>query len=142
MTSKLTKAAQQKAVGEGLAVGCLALGRTELPSGKTDVEFAFRHAWRRWAHVGSFPQVKAGPAQDDIYYQIMGRSENRQGPSLAYWEVGRTLRPQPVGEWTMDEADDSLRDSYGLPLSAWVDLARLFCDDLTRTRSEQPEGSE
>ena len=42
-----------------LAVGCLILGRAELPSRKTDVELAFQRAWRARPTARDFPQVRA-----------------------------------------------------------------------------------
>lgn len=132
MTSKLTKARQQTAVGEGLAIGCIALGHTELSANKMAVEFAFQRAWRDWPQARMFPQIRAGLDRNDIYYQIMGRSGNRQGPRLAYWNVGRTLRPQLSEGSDMEDAEDLIEKFYELPMSAWANLARAFCDDLVR----------
>ena len=125
-----SKARQQKAVGEGLAIGCLSLGYTELPSNKMNVEFAFRVAWRSWDYARQFPTVKTGPAQDDIYYAIMGRSQRRRGPRLAYWEIGRTLSPMLEDGYDLESAEELLVSFYGIPLEGWQELARVFGNDL------------
>jgi len=141
VASKPSKAQQHKAVGEGLAVGCLILGRTELPSGKTDVELSFRRAWRTWPHARDFPAVKAGPERDDIYFQIMGDSASRRPPGIALWNVGRMLRPELTEGWDMADARDLLVQFYGIPVEAWVELARAFTDRLVGADVEATDSS-
>jgi hypothetical protein len=129
MATKLTKATQMTAVAEGLAVGCLELGHTELPANKMKVEFAFRVAWRVWPHRSQFPTVKTGPADDDIYYQIMGRSARRRG-AIAYWDMSRVLRPTLLTVEDVDDALELIAQFYSIPAEDWVELTRVFTDEL------------
>jgi hypothetical protein len=134
MASKPTKAQQLKAVGEGLAVGCLMLGHHELPANKMNVELAFQRAWRSWPHAGRFPSVRADLERNHIYWQIMDNSARRRQPTIAFWDVGRTLHPQLQEGFDMDDAKDLLPKFHDLPIAAWVELAQLFTDALLEDR--------
>lgn len=89
-----SKAQQQTTVGEGLAVGCLALGVVGVTTEKMAVEFAFRKAWRSWAYAVRFPVINAGPSRDDIVH-VIGDSAERRSPYAAAWEA--TL-PSPTSD--------------------------------------------
>jgi hypothetical protein len=130
MVSRPTKAQQLKAVGEGLAVGCLMLGHHELPANKMNVELAFQRAWRSWPHAGRFPSVRADLERNHIYWQIIDESARRRPPIIAFWDVGRTLRPQLQDGFSMDDARDLLQEFHDIPTDAWVELARLFTEAL------------
>jgi hypothetical protein len=129
--SRLSKVQQQKAVGEGLAVGCLTLGLTQLPSEKLNVELSFRHAWRSWRPAHNFPSVQAGPTRDDIYYQILHKSAHRRG-AIAFWEVDRTIRPLLSDDLDLESVANLLVGFYGISEERWVDLAREFSQRLSR----------
>lgn len=131
MPGKPSKAAQQTAIGQGLAVGCLMLGHTNLPSQKTNIEFAFRKAWRDWPHAGQFPQVRSSVERDDIM-RILHDSAGRRRPIVAYWEVRRSLQPVLASGFDLEDASDLLVSFYSLPIDAWQQLARAFTDDLLR----------
>lgn len=126
MPTQMTKAAQQTYVGEGLAIGCLALGVVAIVSDKMDVEFSFRHAWRNWSHASRFPQVRASAERDDIM-RILDSSLGRRGAHLAQWVVtGPEFEPSLRQDWEFDEFREHLAEFSGVGLDGWVDLARTF----------------
>lgn len=122
-----TKAVQQTEVGDGLALGVLAAGFDSLRNDKTAIELAFRHVWRRWPHTSSYPLVKAGPATDDIYVQIMLRSASRVH-KLAAWRIeGYLICPELVHEsWTLDDTLEELADASGVSEAGWRQLGTDF----------------
>lgn len=132
MTTTLSKARQHIAVGEGLALGCLAVGVTEVMGEKMDIEFAFRHAWRRWPHARAFPAVHAGPQRDDLLH-ILDRSEGRRSAHLTGWSSSWPFVPYLAEHWSIEDTAEILAGSSGVPLAGWVDLARTFVDRLGST---------
>ncbi len=77
MAMTLSKATQETAVGEGLALGCVALEVDAVEGSKMDLEFAFRRAWRSWPYHSTFAVVRADVARDDLL-RILGKSEGRR----------------------------------------------------------------
>jgi hypothetical protein len=124
----MTKATQETAVGEGLAVGCLALGVTGVTSARVDVDLSFSHAWRNWPSAHIFPVVKASLDRNDLR-RILHDSANRRWSMLAAWECGRWYEPYLRSDWT-EEAGESLADNTGVGLEDWTELARLFIERL------------
>jgi hypothetical protein len=55
----MTRARQETIVGEGFALGCVAVGRDSFNGQKMSIEFAFAHAWTRWPYSARFPAVRA-----------------------------------------------------------------------------------
>lgn len=129
MAVQLTKAQQETAVGEGLAVGCLALGITAVTSNKMAVEFAFIRAWREWAWALLFPVVHASHGRNDLL-RILCASPRRRGAFVAEWSSEGTWVPLLRGGLNVDEAGDLLQGSTGVPPIGWTDLAQAFVDDL------------
>jgi len=70
---------QETAVDEGLVLGTVMLGLSEVGGTKQLLEFDFGSAWRNWAHRDRFPSIKTGPSQYSIV-GILGKSANRRGP--------------------------------------------------------------
>lgn len=125
--SAKTKAVQQAEVAAGLALGVLEEGVAAITSGKMSVEFAFRPAWRRWQDTRSYPQVRADVMRDDIYYQVIGRSERRRFSYAAWRTDGPHLVPYvSMDAWTVGESLDALAESSGVARTSWQQLARLF----------------
>jgi len=127
----LTKVDQETAVGQGLAVGCLALGVTAVTSKKMSVEFAFIRAWRDWTWAPRFPRIRADLERNDIL-RIIHASPRRRGGYIAEWSVGRDLEPLLRGDRDVDEAGTQLEIASGVPLSGWVELARTFTNDFNK----------
>lgn len=136
-TGELSKARQQKIVGEGLAIGLLALGVEGVTSRKQAVEFAFGRAWRSWPHRSRFPQVRADILRNDIL-AILHASANRQGVIVADWSCEQWCEPQIRVDWPLEEAGEAVAEEAGVRFGQWVDLAEAFVgefrdDEVRRT---------
>jgi len=125
VSNGMSKARQQKIVGEGLAVGVLSLGVEAVTSNKQAVEFAFRRAWRGWSCNSLFPQIHASVVRNDIV-GIMHRSSNRSGMITADWTSGREHVPTLREAWPIEEAGEAVGEEAGVSHAQWVDLARAF----------------
>lgn len=129
MPAALTKAAQETAVGEGLALGLVAGDVDSFNGSKMSVELAFQRAWRDWAHRGRFPAVHADVARNDLL-RIIGKSEGRRSAHLSGWASQWPFVPYIHENWELEEIGGPLESSSGVPLNAWIELARAFIDDL------------
>jgi hypothetical protein len=125
----MSKAVQQTAVGEGLALGCIALQRESFNGQKTSIELAFRHAWRAWEHSGRFPAVRADNHRDDLL-GIIRRSPRRRSAQLSGWATEWPFVPVLADGWEIDDVAELLASQTGVPLSGWESLARLFLERL------------
>jgi hypothetical protein len=83
MTS-MSKARQETTVGQGFALGCLALGCDSFNGQKMSIEFAFEHAWRQWPYSSRFPAVREDIHRNSLI-GIIDRSPGRRAPHLAEW---------------------------------------------------------
>lgn len=129
VTGGMSKARQQKIVGEGLAVGVLALGVEAVTSNKQAVESAFIRAWRDWSCNSRFPQVQASVPRNDIL-GIMHRSSNRSGMITADWSSDREHVPSLRVDWPLEEAGEAVGEEARVTHAQWVDLARAFIAEL------------
>jgi hypothetical protein len=129
MPSAMTKAAQETAVGEGLALGLVALDVDNFNGSKMSVEFAFQRAWQDWTHRGTFPAVHADVARNDLL-RIIGKSEGRRSAHLSGWASQWPFVAYVHEDWEVEEIGELLESSFGVPLNAWIELARAFIDDL------------
>lgn len=122
----LSRARQETAVGQGLAVGCLALGVVAVTANKLTLELAFERAWRDWPSAGLFPVVRASLERNDLP-RILRDSAGRRGGGIAWWECGREWVPV-LGKGFDDarEAGDALETGTDVPLGDWRLLARDF----------------
>lgn len=125
----LSKAVQETDVGEGLALGLVALGVTSFTDSKMSVEFAFQRAWRDWAYRSRFPAVHADVVRNDLL-RIIGKSEGRRSAHLSGWASEWPFVPYVREDWNLEDVGELLESSSGVPLGAWVELARVFIDDL------------
>jgi hypothetical protein len=133
-----TKATDHTDVGQGLAVGCLALGVTAVTSGSQALEFAFGRAWRGWPRARDFRFVHADIARNDIVL-ILRRSARRRPPLLAAWELKRWATPYLFEGTTLADAEELLPEWTGVPWSSWLELAEAFTaefkdDEMRRAR--------
>ena len=120
-----TRASDQTDVGQGLALGCLAVGVTAVTANKQALEFAFRRAWQDWPHRQKFRFIHASAERNDILH-IVRKSERRRGAILAAWELGRWAEPYLREDHDLDEAAQMLPAWTGVPWDGWVQLGRLF----------------
>lgn len=129
---RLTKDQQWKALVEGLAAACLAIGVERLPGAKLNCELSFGYAWRRWDCVREFPGVS--PSDFFIYVR---KSERRVG-TLAAFAWTNELVPylaEAVDWWGPRDVLEVLSERHAVSVDDWLDLASLFVDDLTKDRS-------
>jgi len=128
MGDGLTKAQQQAAVGDGIAVACLAVGVLGVTSGRQALQAAFRRAWSDWPQASGFQQVHASFDRNDIE-RIFTKSANRTTGHVAYWTSGRFFEPHLLGDdWTIEEAAERVESLSGVPFPAWLDLTAAFID--------------
>jgi hypothetical protein len=128
MATMLSRAVQETAVGEGLALGCIALQVDVVEGSKMDLEFAFRRAWSGWPYRSTFPVVRADVRRDDLL-RILGKSERRRSAHLTGWASQWPFVPYIAETWSVEDAGTILEGSTGVPLAGWVELAQAFVDD-------------
>lgn len=133
MSVLLTKAAQETAVGEGLALGLVALHVGRFAGSKMSVEFAFQRAWRVWSYRSRFPAVHADVARNDLL-RIIGKSKERRSAHLSGWASQWPFVPYLREDWELEEVGELLESSSSVPLGAWVELTRAFLDNLQGTQ--------
>ena len=125
-----SKAQQETAIGEGLAIGCMALDVPAVKSAKMGVEFAFMRAWRSWPHAAKFPAIRADLDRNAIT-RILHDSQGRRNAHAAAWETaGREYVPFAKQDWSMEDLADSAGRDFSVDLEAWKELAQAFMDDL------------
>ncbi len=127
MATALSKAQQGTTVGEGLALGCVALGVDLVEGSKVDLEFAFRRAWRGWPYRFNFPAVRADVGRDDLL-SLLDKSEGRRSAHLTGWSSQWPFQPYKLGNWTVEDVADLLPG--GVPLAGWKHLASTFLAEL------------
>lgn len=97
------------------------------------VAFAFQRAWRVWSYRGRFPAVHADVARNDLL-RIISKSEGRRSAHLSGWASEWPFVPYLREDWELEDVGELLESSSGVPLSACMDLARVFIDDLQATQ--------
>jgi hypothetical protein len=125
VSASQTKAAQETAVGEGLAVGCLASGIVELTASKMILESAFVSAWRAWSFAAEFPKVQATRQRNDLL-PIVRASSRRRSPVVAEWSYRGRLIPYLTNDYELSEAVELLEELTSISLEGWVELADIF----------------
>lgn len=129
MTITMSKPVQQTAVGEGFALGCVALGCESFNDQKLSIELAFAHAWRRWPYSSRFPAVRG----DDII-GIIGKSPRRRSAHLSGWANEWPFEPYIADGWDAVDVADLLASEAEIPLAGWRDLAQTFFERLSGTK--------
>jgi hypothetical protein len=121
----ISKAQQEKAIGEGLALGFISLGIPSISSASQTLDHGFAHAWRNWPHAREFPQIRGSIPQIGIQ-RILHMSATRN--SMAVWDVSgvRYVPSVRLPNWTVQMVADDLFAETGVRLSAWESLARDF----------------
>jgi hypothetical protein len=127
MTSTMSTARQETTVGEGFALGCVAVGRESFNGPKMSIEFAFEHAWRSWPYGSRFPAVR-GDIQRNRLIGIIDRSPRRRSSRLAGWASEWPFVPYIAEGWQVDEVAEVLSSDGGVPLEEWRQLAHSFLD--------------
>lgn len=123
-----SKSQQEIALGEGLAVGCLAVGIAAFTSRASAVDAAFRQTWRDWSWSPLFPLIQATLSKNDLR-QVLSLSSRRRGPIVAEWACGREFKPVLLGDHDVKEAAVLLEEMYEVPLEGWTELAWAFVEN-------------
>ena len=126
---KPSKVQQQTALGQGLAIACLALRVEAVPHNKLELESAFGWAWDEWQHRHKFPQIRADLERTDVL-TILGKAEGRQGAFVATWTTDhRTWFPQLRQDgWEWEELADVAGGQFDVDLDGWLSLAGPWLD--------------
>jgi hypothetical protein len=125
VNQQASKVRQHTSVGEGMALGCLLHGVAGVTKSTSDLEWAFRRAWRDWPWAEGFPAVLATFPRNDVL-RIIVQSPRRRGAIVAQWDdEGAVYSPVFFGD-TLDGAGDVLATRCGVPLRAWGGFAEVF----------------
>jgi hypothetical protein len=131
----LNRTAQHKIVGEGLAVGLLALGVEAVTINGPVVEAAFRNAWRSWAQRDRFPLVHVDAGRSDIL-SILQSSGRRKGVRVAEWSCAGEYRPLLRIASSVEWAGRRAGGPAGVTHGQWLALATVFAGRLDRDLGE------
>jgi hypothetical protein len=130
-----TRAGQYKTVGEGLAVGLLALGVEAITINEWLVRRAFDRAWQKWAPRARFPAIRSGFENCDIVLILRG-SARRKGPHVAVWGYEGEYTPKLCVDRTIDGAGDAVGWRAGVTYEEWVELGTGFVAHLKEDLGE------
>lgn len=133
--SGLSRAGQHKLVGEGLAVGLLALRVEAFTINRQLVESAFEHAWHGWTCGYRFPQVRADAVRNDIV-GILRSSSRRKGPQIANWFTEGQYAPRLCAGWTLDKAGPAVGRPARVTQRQWIELAKAYVSQLNEGEGE------
>jgi hypothetical protein len=131
----ITKAGQHKIVGEGLAVGLVALGVDAVTINERIVESAFGRAWQKWTCNPRFPQVRADVERNDIVGIVRG-SARRLGPHMADWSCEGEYTPHLRIGSTLEVAGAMIGERLGITYDQWLELAAGFVEQLSEWEGE------
>lgn len=123
----MTTAGQETAVGEGLALGCVALGRESFMASKMVIEFAFGRAWRTWGYHRLFPAVHGSLERNDLL-RIIAKSPRRRSAHLAGWSGEWPFVAYVADGWALDDIADLIDEP--IHLEGWTDLASAFLEQV------------
>lgn len=128
----MTSAEDRTAVGEALAVGCLATNVTAIAANPMSVERAFRRAWAHWRGASRYPTIRADFERNNIQ-SILIASERRNVPHIAAWSDKKHgwWTPYLTVPWEIREAAEHLHESDGPPWDSWTALIDAFLGELT-----------
>ena len=125
----MSKATEQTALGQGLALGARMLSVDSVMANKMNLELDFRRAWRDWPYRSRFPLIKAGPHSDDLLI-VLHASGRRPRSKFAYWESEWPFIPVlEFDDWTYEEVAAII--TAAVPAVAWRDLVELWLKDMT-----------
>ncbi len=120
--AKLSKADQETAVGQGLALGCVALEGESFNTAKMTVELAFVHAWRSWSSRSHFPAVRAKLSRNDLL-RIISKSPRRRSTHLTGWSNEWPFVPFISEHWSIKDVAELLEGQTKVPSpggSTWL----------------------
>lgn len=121
----LNESTQQNALQQGLAVGCRALGITEITADWARVKQAFRRAWVSWDHTSTLPAIRYDLVHSSIRPALV-MSASRRGSLIASWSCGETLRPLVREDIAPGALPDLLALVTAVGLEDWIELTRTL----------------
>lgn len=133
----ITPTRQRNSVSEGIALGLVILGQTDLPFNKVTADLAFTGAFRDWAYTDRFPQVRTDLSKGSDGVRVMTRASDRKQTFVFFWDTNRRLTVHlRQGGWDPDDPADidyavSMIDG-DVPAEGWTDLAQGFLDRYLR----------
>lgn len=134
--AKLTRDHQVRTVVEGLALGTLALGVEAVTAGKMDLEFAIDHALRHWSYADAFPSLSGNLGPNYVWLGI--RKSERRRQAYAAWQDGQWLQPYiTIEDWSVEDCTNVLGKQGPVPHDGWLELGRLFLDELGEEKVRQ-----
>ena len=125
----LTPSRQRNAVSEGMALGLIMCGRTEMTwDDKIGVDLSFEGAWKSWAYRDRFPQVSTDLHRGSDGVWVMTHADRQKQVWTLYWEMdGNRLVIHPrSGDWDLDPDDTARVIGGDVPAAGWRDLANDF----------------
>lgn len=125
----MNESTQQNAVQQGLAVGCRALGITEITAPWDEVKHAFRRAWSTWDHASTLPDIRCSFVNSSIRPALV-RSASRPGSLIACWDCEGSLRPVVREDLAPGALPDLLALLTGVRLEDWIELTRSLVASL------------
>lgn len=125
-----SKATQETVIGDGLAIGCISLGASEIPGNKLNARLAFQAAWHGWSPARDFPDVHASTDTDD-FYRILNQCAGRRTGVMA-WEIRGVLVPRRrhLLDWQLEDVAAHVGSDFGLTLREFEQLAGKFLTGL------------
>lgn len=122
---------QQVVVGQGLALGCLALGTATVRGTRQQVQGALMAAWKSWSGAGAFPGVRADFKHNDALALLQVKPGT--GGAVAGWRVHPGATAVLATGWALEAAGEHLAEHSGVDVDAWVALAWVFTQALATT---------
>lgn len=123
MPVAVNESTQQNALQQGLAVGCRALGITEITADWDSVKQSFRRAWLTWDHAHTMPAIRHDLVHSSIRPALV-RSKTRPGSLIASWSCEGSLRPLVREDIAPGALPDLLALVTAVSLEDWIELTR------------------
>ena len=126
---KITPARQRNAVSEGIALGLVMCGRTELPFDKLRIDLSFEGAWRNWPYQDRFSQVGADLRNGSDGVWVMTHAERQRQVWNLYWEhSGAVFTIYARSQWSEQLDPVAIAESIDgdVPADGWHVLAQDF----------------
>ncbi|KQT97718.1 hypothetical protein [Sanguibacter sp. Leaf3] len=123
MPVAMNESTQQNALQQGLAVGCRALGITEITADWDSVKQSFRRAWLTWDQAHTMPAIRHDLVHSSIRPALV-RSKTRPGSLIASWSCEGALRPLVREDIAPGALPDLLALVTAISLEDWIELTR------------------
>jgi hypothetical protein len=132
----ITPTRQRNSVSQGIGLGLLLQGISELPADKVKLDLAITRAWRNWEFKDRFPQVATDLRKGMDGVRVLTRAGERRQGFLLWWTVDESawvmvLRQpdwDPTDEGDLDFALEMLDGDVSA--EGWRSLARGMLDAL------------